>query len=170
MIILEDRDLKPIKGTFMKPESILSSKWKKLLEADEVTLVLKENISAAALAMKVWPELSRHISCIVIAGGTLKRGNATPWAEETIYRDPYAVESLLNTGVKVIFALKETSEKHDCSMYELAKNYALSSEKYNIKECGIHVETDENARTYGKLVCDHLSDKKFEKRNSGYIE
>ena len=169
MILREGTDLKSIQGTMFEHEDILDKSWTNIRNYDAVTLILDEGASSAALALKVWPDLAKHIERIIYAGGTLKRGDSTPYAEKTVYKDPMAAESILNAGIEIVFALKETASACGMSTKELAEKYAAHPEMFETCRCGIHIEIEKNAVTYGKMICDHLSDKKFEKKNAAYI-
>ena len=80
-ILTSGRELPSMKGSFLQPQSALPEQWSTLKELEDVVLVLTEGASSAALAFKVWPELKLSVRRIVYAGGTLKRGDATPYAE-----------------------------------------------------------------------------------------
>ncbi len=159
-----------VDGTFFRHTDVLKDDWKSLRNEKDAVLVVDQGATSLALALKVWPDLRQHIAMIVYAGGTLKRGDATVWAEQTVYEDPYAVESVLNAGIPVVFALKETAEAIHMTAKELACAYAEDSSMYEVCDCGIHVEIQENAPAFGKLICDHYADHKFERQNAAYIK
>jgi inosine-uridine nucleoside N-ribohydrolase len=164
-VLVVGKDLPSIKGTFLNPEGPLPREWEKLKDMENIVLVLKEGPSSAALAFKVWPNLTTVVKKIIYAGGTLKRGDATPYAERSIHQDPYGMESLLNSGVPVTFCTIEAATAHKMTMEDLAIEYASSPEKFKTIPCGIHVETQPNTIAYGKMICDAISDNKFGKNN-----
>ncbi|MCR3955899.1 MAG: nucleoside hydrolase [Gudongella sp.] len=168
-ILVSGKDLPSIKGTFLNPEGPLPKEWKKLKEQEDIILVLTEGPSSAALAFKVWPNLTQKVKKIIYAGGTLKRGDATPYAEESIHQDPYGMESLLNSGVPVTFCTMESAAAYNMTMTDLAIEYAHSPEKYKTISCGVHVETQSSSAAYGKMICDANSDNRFGKRNTEII-
>lgn len=158
-------DLPSMGGTFLNPKTILSDEWKILKDEDDVILVLEEP-SSAAMAFKVWPKAKFNVKKIVYAGGTLDRGDATPYAEKSIYNDPEAMESLLNTGITVVFCTLEEANKRNMSVKELANDYANNPSKYETIECGVHIEIQKASKAYGKMIADYMADHKFEKKNA----
>ena len=165
-ILTSGRELPSMKGSFLQPQSALPEQWSTLKELEDVVLVLTEGASSAALAFKVWPELKLSVRRIVYAGGTLKRGDATPYAEASVYREPEALESLLNTGVPVAVCTAEAAEARGMSAAELAGAYAVRPGDFASLSCGIHVETQRDSAAYGSLVCDRLSNRKFDRENA----
>ena len=165
-ILVSGKDLPSMKGTFLKPETHLPKEWEQLKDGKDLVLVLAEGPSSAALALKVWPVLVQNIRKIIYAGGTLKRGDSTPFAETSIHQDPEAIESLLNTGVPVTFCTMEAAAANGMTMTDLAIEYARSPEKYKTISCGVHVETQSSSAAYGKMICDANSDNKFHKINA----
>jgi hypothetical protein len=165
-IIVSGKDLPSMKGKFLKPETSLPKEWEQLKNKKDIILVLTEGPSSAALAFKVWPVLVQNVKRIIYAGGTLKRGDSTPFAETSIHQDPYGMESLLNLGVPVIFCTMEAAEALKMTMADLALDYAHSPGKYRTVSCGIHVETQPDTLTFGRMISDAISDNKFHKRNA----
>ena len=165
-ILVSGKDLPSMKGTFLKPETHLPKEWEQLKDRKYIILVLTEGPSSAALAFKVWPKLTCNVKKIIYAGGTLKRGNITPFAEKSIHQDPEAMESLLNTGIPMTFCTMESAAAHSMTMTDLALEYAHSPEKFKTISCGVHVETNPDSIAYGKMICDANSDNKFGKKNA----
>lgn len=165
-ILVSGKDLPSMKGRLLKPEGPLPKEWKELKDQEDIVLVLIEGPSSAALAFKVWPKLTCNVKKIIYAGGTLKRGDITPFAERSIHQDPEAMESLLNTGVPIIFCTMEAAAAYDMTMTDLALEYAHSPEKFKTISCGVHVETNPDSIAYGKMICDANSDNKFGKKNA----
>jgi len=165
-ILVSGKDLPSMKGTFLKPETHLPREWEQLKDRKYIILVLTEGPSSAALAFKVWPGLAQNVKRIIYAGGTLKRGNITPFAERSIHQDPEAMESLLNSGVPVTFCTMESAAALNMTMEDLALDYARNPDKYRTISCGVHVETNPDSIAYGKMICDANSDNKFGKKNA----
>ncbi|MGQ0485855.1 MAG: nucleoside hydrolase, partial [Hyphomicrobiales bacterium] len=53
------------------------------------------------LAMQREPRLARHLKEIVLMGGAIGLGNATPAAEFNIYADPHAAAIVFSSGAKL---------------------------------------------------------------------
>jgi len=158
-------NLPSIKGTFLNPESTLPKEWEILKKEKDIVLVLREP-SSCALAFKVWPDAKNNVRLIVYAGGTLGRGDVTPYAEKSVYRDPYGMESLLNSGINITFCLLEDAKSKNMSTIDLANNYTNNMSNYEVIECGVHVEIQKDSLAFGKLICDYMADKKFLKKNT----
>lgn len=158
----------PMPPAAMSPASLAD--YKKLLQETDVTLLLTDGPEEAALAFQVWPALADHIGRIIYAGGTCWRGDATPFAEKSIYQNPKAMETLLNTRVPVVFCTLESAQAHNCTTTELAIAVAEKPAQFTLRPCGIHIETLVGSPVYGKLICDLNSDQKFEKKNAYLVD
>lgn len=158
-------NLKDLQGSFLKHSGQLDEQWAKLKTQKELVLVLSSP-SACALAFKVWPKIKENVQLIIYAGGTFEKGDATPFAENSIYQDPSGMESLLNSGVPIVFVTLEAAAKKGCSPYELAMAYEKQWTLDDLIYCGVHVEIQPAARCYGKLIADNNADKKFPIKNA----
>ncbi len=67
----------------------------------EVSLIALGPLTNVALAMREEPGLASLIEEVVIMGGSLSRGNATPAAEANIYHDPEAARIVFHSGAKL---------------------------------------------------------------------
>lgn len=161
MLLILNENIPSMEGTFLNPKSRLPKEWEIIKKEKEITLVL-DSPSSAALAFKVWPNAKKNIKQIIYAGGTLTIKDITPFAEKSIYNDPFGMESLLNSGIDIYFCLLESS---DNTAKDTALDYAEHPENYDTYHCGIHVETQSHI-TSGKLVSDLNSDKKFNLKNA----
>ena len=138
----------------------------KILRSAPCSLLLLDGAETAALAFKVRPYLAQYTDKFIYAGGTLERGDATAWAEASVYRSPEAVEALLNSGVPVVFATLEAAKKYGTTAKALARDYAGEPSRFQTLHCGIHVEFQTAGPARGKLICDRNSDNRFEKPNA----
>ncbi|HWF52535.1 MAG TPA: nucleoside hydrolase [Solirubrobacteraceae bacterium] len=67
--------------------------------ADPVTLLATGPLTNVALFLARYPELAAQLERIVIMGGAIDRGNATPAAEFNIWVDPEAAHRVFTSGI-----------------------------------------------------------------------
>ena len=164
-ILITGRDLPEMKGTLLKPEGPLPAQWQGLTTTTGLTLVLTQGATTAALALKVWPQLQGRITRIIYAGGTFERGDATPWAEQTVWRDPAAMESLLNAGIPIWLCTTEAAAAHGMTTAALAEACAMDPDAFSIVACGVHAEYDPASPACGKLTRDLYSMNRYPRNN-----
>jgi inosine-uridine nucleoside N-ribohydrolase len=68
-------------------------------ENPTLTLLTLGPLTNIAIALNLYPELSRLIAEVVIMGGAIETGNVTPFAEFNFYADPEAVQFVLDSGI-----------------------------------------------------------------------
>lgn len=85
-------------------EKIKSSK-------EKVTLVPIGPLTNIALLLRVYPEIKNNIELICLMGGGIYSGNRTPAAEFNIYVDPEAAKIVFNSGVDIVMAGLDVTEK-----------------------------------------------------------
>ncbi|QKJ87713.1 Nucleoside hydrolase [Paramixta manurensis] len=68
---------------------------------DSVTLVPTGGLTNIAMALRKEPKIIDRVREVVLMGGAIRGGNATPCAEFNIYIDPEAAEIVFNAGWKV---------------------------------------------------------------------
>lgn len=158
-------DLKNLQGSFLEHSDMLDEQWAKLKEKKDVVLVLSSP-SACALAFKVWPKIKDNIQLIIYVGGTFTNGDATAYAEKSIYQDPLGMESLLNSGVPIVFVTLEVAAKRGLSPQALAMAYEKEWTLADLIHCGVHVEIQRASRCFGKLIPDNNADKKYPIKNA----
>lgn len=74
-----------------------------IVAAEEpVTLVPIGPLTNIALLFKMFPETKENIAEIVLMGGAVEGGNATPVAEFNIYADPHAAKIVFDTDIKIV--------------------------------------------------------------------
>lgn len=144
-ILITGHDLPEISGTLLNHSDTLAPEWNNCKNLTGITLVIGNNPAAAALALKVWPELDKKINEIICPISAAKI-------------DPEGLESLLNCGVTVVL----------CPTKAAAAAYAENSGDFKSTLCGAHVETMPGP-AYGKLVTDLESDHKFLKKNARFV-
>lgn len=85
----------------------------KLLEESEepVTLVPTGPLTNVAALLLAHPELKEKIACISLMGGGVQYGNWTPAAEFNILVDPEAADVVFSSGISIIMAGLDVTEK-----------------------------------------------------------
>ena len=140
-------------------------------EEERFTVVLDApptNLALALLANKGLPE---RIDRLVLAGGALFGGDASPCAEANFFGDPEAAEIVLAAGLHPLILPLEAVEQARETVGEaptgglrtaLALLLADGDEGFVVQPAWARVET-KGRFTRGKLVTDLYSDKKLEK-------
>ena len=73
-----------------------------LMNSDgDITLVPVGPLTNIAMAIRLEPRIVDKIQEIVLMGGAINLGNATPAAEFNIYADPEAAQIVFSSGVKI---------------------------------------------------------------------
>jgi len=77
-----------------------------LAQPGEVTLVAVGPLTNVAMALRLYPDIARHVKEIVIMGGAIGRlprgkGNITPAAEFNFWVDPEAARIVLHSGAPI---------------------------------------------------------------------
>lgn len=115
---------------------------KTLAESDEpVTIVPVGPMTNVATLLMTSPELKPKIKEIVVMGGSMLKGNASPVAEANIKQDPEAAYILLHSGVKIRMACLDATWNGYVSFDELEDwktDNKLSRIFYQM--CGIYSE------------------------------
>lgn len=80
--------------------------WDRLYEAacgadGGLVLLTVAPLTNIARALIKYPDLPGKIRKVVMMGGTLGKGNVTPYAEANVGHDPYAAEILFESGIPV---------------------------------------------------------------------
>lgn len=96
--------------------------WKKIMESKEkVTIIALGPLTNIALLLRTFPEVKAKIECISLMGGGINRGNCTPLAEFNIYVDPEAAQIVFQSGIKIIMAGLDVTEKAEITVEEIEK-------------------------------------------------
>ena len=104
---LHDKTIEEING----PELIV-----KLTSNNEhVTIIATGPITNVAVALKIKPEIKKHIDEIIFMGGSVDNGNVSPAAEFNVLCDPEATHIILNSGIPVKMVGLNVTRKVLCS-------------------------------------------------------
>src|SRR5699024_11832953 len=76
-----------------------------------MTLVAIGPLTNIALLFKVFPETKPFVREIVLMGGAVEGGNATPVAEFNIYADPHAAKVVFESGLPVVMCGLDATRK-----------------------------------------------------------
>lgn len=161
------------KGTLFTPSG--ADVWRAYTEitdgAEPCAAVLDAPLTNLALALLADSRLPGRINRLVLAGGSLFGGDASPCAEANFFADPEAAEVVLAAGLNPLILPLETLEQargiSDAVSDEdlravLALLLADGEEGFVLSPAWARVET-KGRITRGKLVTDLYSDKKLEK-------
>lgn len=73
-----------------------------LAHPHEITLIPTGPLTDIAMAIRLEPRLPSLVREIVLMGGSMGRGNRTPYAEFNIHADPEAAQIVLESGAPVV--------------------------------------------------------------------
>lgn len=140
-------------------------------EEERFTVVLDAPPTNLALALLANKRLPERIGRLVLAGGSLFGGDASPCAEANFFADPEAAEIVLNVGLNPLVLPLEAVEQARGIVGEaplgglfaaLALLLADGEDGFVLTLAWARVET-KGRITRGKFVTDLYSDKKLEK-------
>ncbi len=80
-----------------------------------------------AIAITKYPDITKYIKELVVMGGAVVGGNATPSAEFNIYADPHAAETVFKSGIPVKMFGLDVTLKSSLTMEQIEKIYAGST-------------------------------------------
>lgn len=120
----------------------------------KVTLVAIAPLTNIAILLKAFPEIKDKIEEICLMGGGTSRGNRTPTSEFNIYVDPEAAKIVFDSGVKIIMAGLDVTEKAMIMdeeiealkykgnasrlAYELLEFYSIASKRFGFEGSALH--------------------------------
>ncbi|KAF1302712.1 nucleoside hydrolase [Candidatus Enterococcus willemsii] len=86
---------------------------------EKVTLVALGPLTNIALLLKTHPDIVPAIEAISLMGGGISHGNQTALAEFNIYVDPEAAEIVFQSGIPIIMAGLDVTEKAEITVQEI---------------------------------------------------
>lgn len=120
----------------------------------KVTLVTLAPLTNIALLLRSYPQIKEKIECISMMGGGISHGNCTEVAEFNIYVDPEAAHIVFHSGIPIVMAGLDVTEKAAITMeeikslnkkgkvshltYELLSFYNESGKQFGFTDSPIH--------------------------------
>ncbi len=103
--------------TLLTEENAVMALRKHIMGAAEpVTLVPIGPLTNIALLLKTFPEVIPNIAEIVLMGGAVEGGNATPVAEFNIYADPHAAKIVFDAGIETVMCGLDVTRRTSITM------------------------------------------------------
>ncbi len=93
----------------------------------EISLVPTGPLTDIAMAIRLEPALPQLVKQIVLMGGSLGKGNRTPYAEFNIYADPEAAAIVFSSGAPVVMMGLDVTLKVQLDEIQAARYGQLSS-------------------------------------------
>ncbi|QIL50622.1 nucleoside hydrolase [Weissella coleopterorum] len=95
--------------------------WYQLLidSIEPITMVAIGPLTNLALLLKTYPEIKTKIEAICLMGGGIDHGNITPAAEFNIYVDPEAAQIVYQSGIPIVMAGLDVTEKSYLTRLEI---------------------------------------------------
>lgn len=119
-----------------------------------VTIVALGPLTNVALLLRTFPEVKDRIEMISLMGGGIDHGNSTPLAEFNIYVDPEAAHIVFASGLPVVMAGLDVTERAQITLdeidglhgrgpisevaYELLRFYSESGHQFGFVDSPIH--------------------------------
>lgn len=101
-------------------ENAVEFMWERIeASADKVTIIGLGPLTNIALLLKTFPQVKENIESIALMGGGLDHGNQTPLAEFNIFVDPEAAEIVFQSGLPIIMAGLDVTEKAEITVKEI---------------------------------------------------
>lgn len=83
-----------------------------LISCDEkVVLIATGPLTNIGLLLRAFPEVKEKIEYISLMGGSIYKGNVTPFAEYNIYADPEAADIVFCSGIPVVMSGLDVTHK-----------------------------------------------------------
>jgi inosine-uridine nucleoside N-ribohydrolase len=79
-------------------------------DRDGATIVAIGPLTNIAALLTMRPDLKRRIGALVVMGGGIDHGNATPAAELNVWVDPHAAYAVFTSGVPIVLAPLDITE------------------------------------------------------------
>jgi len=122
-------------------------------ECEEVAVICLGPLTNVALAIMKNPEVAQNLNKIIIAGGAqLGYGYVTETAEYNIYTDPEAADTVVKSGIPLVFVPPEACTDYRMGAVRYAIDNSVLTEGY---EAFIDVDVS-TSRTYGQTVVDPI--------------
>ncbi|MBM7599242.1 non-specific riboncleoside hydrolase [Virgibacillus halotolerans] len=86
-----------------------------------ITLVAIGPLTNIALLFKMFPETKENIKEIVLMGGAIEGGNATPVAEFNIFADPHAAKIVFDSAIKIFMCGLDVTRLTSVTAGDVAK-------------------------------------------------
>ena len=96
----------------LEDENALDAQYRIISEnKNPVTIIALGPLTNIALLLRIHPEIKSKIERIVLMGGGLFEGNATPAAEFNFYVDPESANIVFNAGIPILMAGLDITHK-----------------------------------------------------------
>lgn len=129
--------------------------YEKIINSQEkVTLVPTGPLTNIALLLRTFPDIKDKIDLICLMGGGISTGNRTPAAEFNIYVDPEAAKIVFNSGVDIVMAGLDVTNKAmlmddekenlrgkgkvSAFVAELLDFYGIAGKRFGFEGCALH--------------------------------
>jgi inosine-uridine nucleoside N-ribohydrolase len=122
----------------------------------ELTVAAVGPFTNIAIAITKYPDITKYIKELVVMGGAVVGGNATPSAEFNIYADPHAAETVFKSGIPVKMFGLDVTMKSSLTMEEIEKIYAGTTPRAKLFHDSTSIAIGAYEKRLGeKKVCLH---------------
>lgn len=107
-------------STLLSEENAVLALRNRIIHSEElVTLVPIGPLTNIALLLKTFPEVKENIAQIVLMGGAVEGGNATPVAEFNIFADPHAAKIVFESDIEIVMCGLDATSQTSVAMQDL---------------------------------------------------
>lgn len=125
---------------------------------DKVTIIATGAITNVALALKMKPEIKKHIEQIIFMGGSIDNGNVSPAAEFNVLCDPEATHIVIQSGLPVKMVGLNVTRKVLCSKEVVTRMAAINNNVSDLFVKLMEVFNANQAKTFANYVGGPLHD------------
>lgn len=125
---------------------------------EHVTIVATGPITNIALALKLKPEIKKHIDEIIFMGGSLDNGNVSPAAEFNVLCDPEATHIVLESGLPIKMVGLNVTRKVLCSKQVVERMAKINNMTSDLFVKLMSVFNANQAKTFNNFVGGPLHD------------
>ena len=125
---------------------------------EHVTIVATGPITNVALALKLKPEIKKHIDEIIFMGGSLDNGNVSPAAEFNVLCDPEATHIVLESGLPIKMVGLNVTRKVLCSKQVVERMAKINNMTSDLFVKLMSVFNANQAKTFNNFVGGPLHD------------
>lgn len=125
---------------------------------EHVTIVATGPITNIALALKMEPNIKKHIDEIIFMGGSVDNGNVSPAAEFNVLCDPEATHIVLSSGLPVKMVGLNVTRKVLCSKEVVSRMANINSKTSDLFVKLMNVFNANQAKTFNNYIGGPLHD------------
>lgn len=125
---------------------------------ENVTIIATGPITNVALALKLRPEIKKHIDEIIFMGGSVDHGNVSPAAEFNVLCDPEATHIVMESGLPIKMVGLNVTRKVLCSKEVVERMSRINNKTSDLFVKLMNVFNANQARVFNNFIGGPLHD------------